>query len=355
MTFSEWQHNLGRPVASGLLKQYIEDFVVTEDLGYAPSGDGEHVFLWVEKQGQNTAFVAEQLAKQTGLPLRNVTYAGRKDKFALTRQWFGLHAPKGIAMSPETLRIEGVTVLSHTRHHKKLRVGGLKGNHFSLTLRGIDDIDATIARLETVKHQGVPNYFGDQRFGVRRNDDGTVSMGGTLTLAMRMVEGEVIRNRNKRNMAISALRSALFNTLVSERIQAGMFDQVYLGDACSLQGSNSFFIATEDTLSDSNSRYIAKDLSPSAPLVGEGENPTKEMVGEWESSIIERYQRLADSLKAAGVKTLRRAIKVWPENLTWQRDNDTLIVGFGLPSGCFATSVLRECINLNETQESGNE
>jgi len=309
----------------------------------------------VEKQGQNTAYIAEQLAKQTGLPLRSVTYAGRKDKFALTRQWFGLHAPKGLPKPLSGVQIEGVSILSETRHNKKLRVGGLKGNHFTLTLRGVDDTESVIERLEIIGQQGVPNYFGDQRFGVRRNDDGSVSLGGTLALGMRMVEGEPIRNRNKRNMALSALRSAVFNSVVSERITSGRFDEVFTGDACTLSGSNSFFIATDSDLVDINARYKQQDLSPSAPLIGEGANPTESVIGEWESAVLDTFKPVVECLQSAGVKTLRRAIKIWPESLSWHQADDTLTVSFSLPSGCFATSVLRECINLNETQESGSE
>ena len=232
---------------------------------------------------------------------------------------------------------------------------GLKGNHFELTIREIDNVDSVIHRLSQVKDCGVPNYFGDQRFGVRRNDDGTVSFGGTLALGLRMVEGEPIRNRNKRNLAISALRSVLFNHVISERIASGKFEQVFTGDACVLQGSNSFFIATEDSLAETNQRYQSKDLSPSAPLVGAEDNPTTGNVHVWEREALANYQAIVACLQAEEVKTRRRAIKIWPQDLEWQSAHDKLTVSFTLPAGCFATSVLRECVMLNETQESGNE
>lgn len=353
--FPECRYRFGIPQSTGVIKQQIEDFVVTEDLGYEPSGEGEHVFLWVEKRGTNTAYVAEQLAKQTGLPLRSVTYAGRKDKFALTRQWFGLHAPNGLQHPIESISIEGVNVLSQTRHNKKLRVGQLKGNRFELVVRELTKSDSLIEKLEIIKHQGVPNYFGDQRFGVMRADDGSIQYGGTLALAMRMAEGEVIRNRNKRNMAISALRSAIFNAFVSARLAQGTFDKVCPGDACILTGSRSFFIEQGDTLAESQRRYEENVLSPSAPLLGAGSRATHSDIGTFESQLETLYAPYLQCLQLAGVKTLRRKVKLMPQALEWQVANDRLTIQFSLESGCFATSVLRECVMLNPTQESGND
>ncbi len=114
-----WLYSNTPPACTAALKTHPEDFVVTEDLGYSFSGDGEHQFLWVEKKLANTAWVAEQLAKFTGLPLRNVTYAGRKDKYAVTRQWFGLHAPGKPDFDFSGLELEGVKILKQERHNKK--------------------------------------------------------------------------------------------------------------------------------------------------------------------------------------------------------------------------------------------
>lgn len=345
LSTTHWRYATQAPSATGLFKQAPEDFQVYENLGYAFSGDGEHQFILVEKVNNNTAFVAEQLAKYTGLPLRQVTYAGRKDKYALTQQWFGLHAPGKADFDFSRLDLPGVRVLEQHRHNKKLKTGQLKGNRFVIRLKAVSDADAVTAKLDTVKTTGVPNYYGEQRFGVMRTSDiGEQLKGGNLALAERMVNGEAIRNRNKRSMALSALRSWLFNEVISARIEAGIFDTVQDGDALALTGSNSFFI---NDGSDANvqQRYTQQDLSPTAPLWGAGRLACTKAVAELENKIASRYQAVSDFLANAGLKQERRAIKIWPQQLEWQCVDDTLTISFSLPGGCYATTVLRECIN----------
>ena len=339
-----WQYALAQPNATALLKQHPQDFVVEEELGYTLTGDGEHQFLYIEKINTNTAFVAEQLAKFTGLPLRNVTYAGRKDKFALTRQWFGLHAPGQPDFDFSAFNLEGVSVLTHTRHNKKLRTGQLKGNRFTLQLRDVTDTAQAEARLATLAQSGVPNYYGEQRFGVMRTDStGQIVKGGNLALAEKMVQGEAIRNRNKRSMAISALRSWLFNEFISARIAAGTFNQVIAGDALILSGSNSFFI-NDGQQHNLTERYAAGDISPSAPLWGKGELATREDAYQAESNLSAEHGDVTACLEGCGLKQERRAIKIWPGQLEWHAGGDTLTLSFSLLAGCFATSVLRECV-----------
>lgn len=350
-----WAYRLGKPKGHALLKAKPEDFIVTEQLGYEPSGSGEHIFLWVEKQQLNTAFVAETLAKHTGLPLRQVTYAGRKDKHAVTKQWFGLHAPKGLARPLESLDLPGFSILSTHKHNKKLKVGQLQGNHFSITLREVSEFDDIEQRLGYVQQHGVPNYYGDQRFGVRKREDGSLQVGGTLELGLKMVAGEPIRNRNKHNLAISALRSALFNSMLSERIQAQFFDEVQAGDACVLVGSNSYFIEQGETLADSQKRYQAQDISPTAALVGKNKASVTGNMAEWEDQTLKTYEDIVTALVQRDVSSARRAIKIWPKSLEWQRQNDKLHLKFSLPAGCFATSVLRECVQFQPANDSGND
>lgn len=352
MTTANWHYLNGKPQTHGIFKQHAEDFVVIEDLGYPLTGEGEHQFILVEKINNNTAFVAEALAKFTGLALRNVTYAGRKDKFALTRQWFGLHAPGQADFDFSGLNLPGVNILSQTRHNKKLKTGQLKGNRFTIVLREVSAPEQAIKRFEQAAQQGVPNYYGEQRFGVvRQNSEGERMEGGNLQLAQRMVEGETIRNRNKRSMAVSALRSYIFNCNLSARIEAARFDTVLEGDALMLSGSNSFFI-NDGSDPSVQQRYIEKDLAPSAPLWGKGPLPSTGEVAAMERQVAEQYTAAATFLADAGLRQERRAIKIWPQNLEWDQQGDTLTLCFSLPSGCFATSVLRECINAREPQNN---
>lgn len=346
LTTQHWEYLYGRPVSTGLFKFQADDFQVTEDLGYEPTGDGEHQFVFIEKENTNTAYLAEQLARYTGLPLRQVTYAGRKDKYAVTRQWFGLHAPGKPDFDFSDWKLEGVKVLKQTRHNKKLKTGQLKGNAFQIQLRQVNNIEAVEDTLSKIATHGVPNYYGEQRFGVMRmNDQGEVMRGGNLVLAERMIQGETIRHRNKRSMALSALRSWFFNEVVSTRLQNQQFNQVLPGDALVLTGSNSFFV---DDGSDSTipQRYDTADLSPTAPQWGAGNLPSRDEARALEQAVAQAHPRVTDFLASAGFEQERRAIKIWPERLEWLGKGDTLTVSFSLPSGCFATSVLRECIDM---------
>lgn len=344
LSTEHWGFQYGRPVSTGLFKFQADDFQVTEDLGYSPTGEGEHQFIEVEKTNANTAFVAEQLAKFSKLPLRQVSYAGRKDKYAVTRQWFGLHTPGQPDIDFSGFDLEGVRVVSQTRHNKKLRTGQLKGNHFAITLRQVSHPEAIEARLNEIATQGVPNYYGEQRFGVMRvNEQGELKRGGNLELAQRMVNGETIRHRNKRSMALSALRSWLFNEVISHRLSAGAFHQVVNGDALVLSGSKSFFVHQGDT-AEVQARYKAQDVCPSAPLWGKGEAITEAEAKMLEHTVLGRQKPVTDFLEQSGFEHERRPIKIWPQQLEWLLKGDTLTLSFSLPSGCFATSVLRECI-----------
>ena len=344
LSTSHWLYAGHSPSASALFKQSTQDFVVTEDLGFEPSGEGEHHLFYIEKENTNTAFVAEQLAKTFKQPLRNVSYAGRKDKYALTRQWFSIYAPKVKHFDINEFSLPSVTITQYTKHHKKIRTGQHKGNHFTITLRDVTDLKAVSESLQYISENGVPNYFGEQRFGVVNTTDSGSLIGGNLALAERMMNGEEIRNRNKRSMAISALRSWLFNEFISERLAQGHYHSVLLGDALNLSKSNSFFVA-EEPLDELQHRYEARDIAPTAPLWGDTQSAVSGDALAFESEISQRYAELCDFLASLNMQTARRPIKIWPANLEWTAQGDTLTINFWLPAGCFATSVLRECVN----------
>lgn len=350
-----WPYYFGKPNAAGIFKSKASDFQVIEELGYVPSGEGEHQFIFVEKTNTNTAFVAEQIARYVKLPLRQVTYAGRKDKYAVTRQWFGIHAPGKPDYDFTDFELEGVKVLTQARHHKKLRTGQLKGNRFVIILRHVTDMPEAITRLEAIQHRGVPNYYGEQRFGVMRvNDQGDIQRGGNLLMAERMINGETIRHRNKRSMALSALRSWMFNEVLSSRLNQGHFDDVLPGDALCLSGSNSFFIE-DGNHSDSQQRFDAKDICPTAPLWGKGHLQSEGDTAEFERAIAQSNPEVISFLETCGFEQERRSIKIWPSQLEWSCEGDTLTLSFSLPSGCFATSVLRECIGMLPATNNNDE
>jgi tRNA pseudouridine13 synthase len=346
MQTHHWRYLMPAPSASGQLKVELQDFHVTEKLGYEPTGQGEHIYLWVQKTGLNTAFLAEEIAKFARVPLRDVTYAGRKDKYAVTLQWFSVHKPGKAEFDWSKLAVDGAEVLKAIRHDKKLRTGVLKGNRFVIVVRNISDTQALSERLNYVEKNGVPNYYGAQRFGDSRYD----VRGGNLVLAEKMLNGEDIRNRNKRSMAISALRSWLFNEFVSRRIEDGLFDQALDGDIMLLAGSASYFCA--DTVDEIiKQRLISRDIQLSAPLWGQGPLAVHGKALALEQNIANDHANITLTLEKLGLKQERRALRLLPENMQWEVQDNLLQVSFDLPAGAFATSVIREIVHINQHYE----
>ncbi|WP_158966639.1 tRNA pseudouridine(13) synthase TruD [Paraglaciecola sp. L3A3] len=341
-----WLHQYPSLSISGQLKAVAEDFQVTEILGYEPIGEGEHIYLWVEKIGLNTAYLAEQLAKFCKLPLRNVTYAGRKDKYAKTQQWFSVHVPGKASFDWDLFDEPGAKVLHSKRHNKKLRTGVLKGNRFNLTIRQLSSTVGLEERLQLIAQHGVPNYYGSQRFGDTRYD----TRGGNLVLAEKMIQGEPIKNRNKRSMAISALRSWLFNEMVNNRLKLDVLHKPMVGDVMQLAGSNSYFCTSElDTVIES--RLAEQDIYLSAPLWGQGELTSQGEVLELENKLAIEHPEVTSTLASLGLKQERRAIQLFPKNMQWSITEDELNVEFSLPSGTFATSILREVLDTHQTMD----
>lgn len=374
LSISHWSRLYGDALGYADLKQEMHDFIVEEQLGFEPSGEGEHIFLWLEKANLNTAFVAESLAKFSKLHLRDITYAGRKDKFALTRQWFGVHIANKKEPNWNEFTLDGAKILKVTRNDRKLRVGVLKGNKFELILRNLRPsiehgakfgaesfFEALSHRLELIKHQGAPNYYGSQRFGEIRiasqdpqsiGSEQSVSthslrQGGNLSLAEKLLSGEAIRNRNKRSMAISALRSWLFNEVIHERITQHSFHQALLGDAMQLSGSNSFFVFEDEAEQTIIVQRLAEfDINITAPLWGDGKLHSAKAAKDLELKCATQFPDIIKTLNALGLKQERRAIRIIPQDFKWQIEDNNLKMQFSLPAGCFATSIVRELVNV---------
>lgn len=332
------QYLHGKPLSTGKLKSQPEDFIVKEDLGFELDGEGEHVMVRVEKTGCNTLFVAEQLAKFAKISARSVSYAGLKDRNAVTEQWFCLQMPGKETPDFSLWQLDGCRVIAITRQKRKLRIGTLKGNQFELTIRDISVPEDVEARLQKVAEQGIPNYFGEQRFG---------RDGQNLTQALRWANQEItVRERNKRSFYLSAARSAMFNHVASERIENQTINQVLLGDALQLTGRGSWFVATAEELPTLQARVASGELSITAPLPGDGELGTQEDALVFETNSLESYHSLMTLMKNERVSSTRRAMIVKPQNFQWQWiDQTTLKLNFFLNSGSFATSVVREIIN----------
>ena len=325
------------PAATALLRQQPDDFIVDEELNFTPSGAGEHVLLHIEKTGQNTQYVAKQLAEITGLRARDISYAGLKDRHAVTRQWFCFKWPIKQLLDWQSWQLTGCTILSMQRHYRKLRLGALKANRFTIRLRQVSDCNDVVQRADKLK-QGVPNYYGEQRFGIN---------GGNLTLAQQLFAGGSISDRKLRGLALSAARSFLFNQQISARIAAGLFNTIIDGDVLQLNGTGSVFRTTQAD-QQLQQRLDAQDVHITAVLAGIGEPMVSGAAAEFEQAALVPYHALVKGLEDYRLKTERRAIRLLPQRLSIQQQGEDMILSFALPAGCFATSVLRELVNYRD-------
>ncbi|MCI0912415.1 tRNA pseudouridine(13) synthase TruD [Pseudomonas putida] len=328
----------GQPLGTARLKAVAEDFQVDEVLDIPLSGQGEHLWLWVEKRDLNTEEAARRLARAAGVPVRSISYAGLKDRQALTRQWFSLHLP-GKA-DPDLSRAEDATlrVLKQVRHQRKLQRGAHSANGFTLRLRALAaDHAALDARLQTLKQQGVPNYFGGQRFG---------HGGGNVQDAQHWAARKALpEQRNVRSRLLSAARSYLFNQVLAARVADGSWQQAQVGDLLAFTDSRSFFSAGE--LECSDPRLAILDLHPTGPMWGEGPSPAAGAALALETAIGEQHAALCQWLANAGMSHERRILRLPIGGLTWHYpEPDNLQLEFVLPAGCFATVVVRELVDL---------
>ncbi|NUU67135.1 tRNA pseudouridine(13) synthase TruD [Enterobacteriaceae bacterium BIT-l23] len=334
-----WLH--GQPQATGQLKASPEDFVVTEDLGFAPDGDGEHLLVRILKKECNTRFVADMLAKFLKVPAREVSFAGQKDRHAVAEQWFCVRLPGTLMPDLSGFQPEGCQVLEYARHRRKLRTGALKGNAFTLVLREVTGRAEVEQRLNAVLRQGVPNYFGAQRFG---------HSGNNLHQARRWAQSNApVRDRNKRSFWLSAARSAMFNQIVSERLKKPEFNQVIDGDALQLAGRGSWFVATEEERPELQRRVDDGELMITAALPGRGEWGSRNAALAFEQQVLADEMDLQGLMVREKVDAARRAMLLYPRDLSWNWwDDVTLELNFWLPAGSFATSVVRELINTGD-------
>lgn len=332
---THWAYQLGKPSAEADFKSVPEDFVVTEKLSFDLTGEGENLFLLIEKRGLNTQQVCQHLAKVLGKRLRDIGYAGLKDKQSVSRQWFSVQSNVTQELDLSKVETDQIKLIDKTRHLKKLKVGALAGNAFSIRLRNVSDLEAVVQRLEQVKVQGVPNYFGLQRFGFNGNN---------LNWADRWASGEAIRDKKIKGFALSGARSFLFNEVISARLNQGLFETAIDGDVFMLTGSNSFF--QEDINEQINERLKTGDISISGPLYGLGDNPVSGKVLELEQGVLSSKPNWLALLESEKLEMQRRSIQLRPSNVQYTLSEQDLLVSFELPSGAFATSVLRECVQF---------
>lgn len=319
----------------GYIRSLPEDFIVDEELSFSPTGEGEHVFLQIRKTGKNTEDIARILARHAGVTRKSVSYAGLKDRNAVTSQFFSVHLPGQQDPDWQQLVDSSFELISVNRHQKKLRRGAINRNSFRIRIRGFSG-DSGIAeqRLQQITQQGVPNYFTAQRFGHNANN---------LLYADQMLKkGKRVNDRFKRNIYYSAARSWLFNLVVAERIRQRTWDKAITGDSMMLSGSRSCF--TVEAVDEETTRRVNEfDINPTAPLCGRGEPMVSAEAAEIEVAALDDWQGWIKGLEKARMDAARRAMRVGVPDLTWQWDaDDQLVLAFSLPPGSYATAVLRE-------------
>lgn len=319
---------------SGAIRSKPEDFQVDEIQQFTPSGKGEHVWLHIQKTGENTDWVAGLLAKIADVPRKDVSYAGMKDRHAVTTQWFSVQMPGREVANWKAQLPDSVKVLDEQRHDRKLKRGTLKGNAFKLTIRDFsgdeEELQKSVARIID---QGIPNYFGEQRFG---HDDFNIHK------AAQWFNGEFkVKSRPKRSIYLSAARSWIFNHILSERVKDGTWNQAVEGDVFMLDGSKScFFEAINDEIIQ---RIKDQSLHPTGALWGKGRLASQTLVAKLESDIAKQFTVLCEGLEKHGLKQERKALRLSVKDLNYTFvDKTTVCLTFSLPAGAYATSVLSE-------------
>ncbi|QKK03217.1 MAG: tRNA pseudouridine(13) synthase TruD [Pseudomonadota bacterium] len=327
----------GEPVTRGVIRQSPEDFRVIEELGHEPDGSGEHLWLWVEKRERNTVDVAVDLARCAQVHPRRIGFAGLKDRRAVTRQYFSIHLPGQADPDWSGWDIPGVRILEGRRCLRKIQRGRLIGNRFELVVRAVSGArDRIEERLVRIADDGVPNGFGEQRFG-----------GNNVARAYALFRGALRRkpSGSKRGFYLSAARSLIFNRILAERIEQGSWNELIPGDLAVLDGSRSFFRADAND-PEQRRRVDELDIHPSGALAGAGDSPAGEAAAALENRQFEAHRELVEGLARFGMRQERRALRMRVAGLEWSfPDDSTLQLAFSLHTGSYATSVLRELVD----------
>ncbi len=323
-----------QPLASGLFKASPDDFKVEEHLGFELTGEGEHLFLHIEKSGLNTEELVKALARLLNKPSKQISYAGLKDRHALTTQWVSVHCPGEDIAQADELQGPGWRVLKSQRHLKKLKIGALQCNQFTLMVREISSPDDVERRLHHIKKNGVPNYFGQQRFG---------HQGQNLSKAEEMLlQGKRVKDRFLKGMYFSAARSFLFNRILSARVAHENWNKALVGDVMQLAGSKSIFPyhAFDETIP---KRVSEQDLSPTSVLWGRGKELIAMEALNVQQQALQGFELWCERLEQ-GLERAYRANRLQVDDFSWQWQGNCLCLRFQLTPGAYATSVLRELI-----------
>lgn len=342
----------GAGPVSGQLKERPEDFRVEEVPAYEPSGAGEHLFVHFEKTSLDTKEAVRRIAAALDVPARDAGFAGLKDRHAVTSQWASFH--RGEASRIEGASIDGVRILDARLHGNKLRTGHLRGNRFVVRLRRAlaeaeraETLAAARATLDALAQGGVPNYYGEQRFGRERSN---VARAREWLIA----GGRAPRDSFERKLLVSALQSELYNELCAARVREGTLGAVIAGDLCRKEETGGLFVV-EDVEAE-NARAARFEISATGPMFGakmrwpEGEAKRREE----ETLARSGLDRDALARFAKWGEGTRRPYRVRLGAPSVEADEEGLVLAFELPAGAYATIVLRE-LTRDAGERSGSE
>lgn len=348
------------PLLSAVFKQQADDFCVDEELGFDCTGHGEHVWVLIKKTGINTQEAAQRLARAAGIASARVYWSGLKDRQGVCRQWLSLHMPgRTVPASISAAESEHLVIENIQRNNRKLRRGSHRANRFVIRLRklqhlsGATDTDASLAaldrRLTQISRQGVPNYFGEQRFGF-----------DNINKARDWFAGKYRpRNHVERGLLLSSARSLIFNAVLSERVSQSSWNRFLTGDVVNLDGSASVFVpdGIDDAL---RARLREGDVHPTGPMWGRGDMRTSAECRELEEVVASRFPDLVAGLVTQHVEASRRSLRLPVQALHYRLLKNTAEAGdlhaatapdlelsFVLPAGTYATAVLHDLIEYN--------
>ena len=314
------------------LRATPEDFRVDEEPLYPPSGEGGHTFVRVEKRLRTTEAVARDLAAAAGVRSGDVGYAGRKDRVAVTTQWFSVPG-----LAPDValaLALPDARVLEAARHPHKLRTGQLRGNRFALRLHGASEEALARARerLAELVRRGLPNRFGDQRFG---------RGGDNAERARRLCAGTLrVRDRREARFLVSAWQAEVFNAVLAARPLP--LDELEEGDLAMRHDSGGAFRVDDPACE--RERALRFEISPTGPIFGPRMTWPGAAVAARERAVMEAHGLDPDALRLPGVRArgARRALRVRPEVARLEREGDAVLLAFALPTGSYATVLVAE-------------
>ncbi len=315
----------------GVLRTEPEDFEVEELPLYPPSGEGEHLFVWLEKRNRTTPEVAAELAEHLGVGADEVGWAGMKDRLAVTRQY--LSVPARAEMRLGSFSLDGVRVLSAVRHRNKLKPGHLAGNRFRIRVRKAADVAKARPVLERLLAIGVPNYFGEQRFGSHEKN---------AELGRRLLCGEHLRaGRFERRLYLSAFQSLLFNRALAERVSSGTWNRALEGDVLKKHDTGGEFVCLN---AEAEQRRVERfEVSPAGPMFGPRMTKAAGEVAAFEERLLAREGlTLADFARERFTQGARRFYRVPLADASLVPGEGEYVVRFTLPKGSYATVVLAE-------------